>query len=158
MDSPVITRLRFRTALWCQARSMPFRVTPNRSLAWVLSFADRAPRATYAGLSPEYILKHVVRVTRRPYFMRERRCLRQGLLAFRFMKAGGYDIELHFGIDRTRTRDLRAHCWIVHNGRAVLNPPDANIQPLLVRRAVSPAAGETVDLTASAFRENVKAV
>ena len=152
MDSPVITRLRFRTALWCQARSMPFRVTPNRSLAWVLSFADRAPRATYAGLSPEYILKHVVRVTRRPYFMRERRCLRQGLLAFRFMKAGGYDIELHFGIDRTRTRDLRAHCWIVHNGRVVLNPPDANIQPLLVRRAVSPAAGETVDLTASAFR------
>jgi len=56
MGDSLLTRLRFRTTLWCQARSMPFRVTPDRPLAWVLSFADRTPRARYAGLSPEYIL------------------------------------------------------------------------------------------------------
>lgn len=152
MDGSALTRLRFRTALWWQARSMPFHVTPNRPLAWVLSFAGRSSKARYAGLSPEYILKHVVRVTRRPYFMRKRRCLRQGLLAFRFMKACGYDVELHFGVDRTSHQDMRAHCWLVHNGRVVLNPPDVNTQTILVHSATAPTGGNAVDLTASAFR------
>jgi Transglutaminase-like superfamily len=152
MDGSLLTRVRFRTALWCQARSMPFLVTPDRSLAWVLAFANRTPRARYAGLPADYILKHVRKVTRRPYLMRERRCLRQGLLAFRFMKAGGYDIELHFGVDRTSRQDMRAHCWIVHDGRVVLNPPDATMETILVHRATAPAAGNAVEMTASAFR------
>ncbi len=131
---------------------MPFRVTSRRPLAWVLSFADRAPSAAYAGLSAEYILKHVAQVTRRPYFMRERRCLRQGVLAFRFMKAAGHEVELHFGIDRIHLPDIRAHCWIVHNGRVVLNPPDADTQPIFVHRGAASAANDAVNLTASAFR------
>jgi hypothetical protein len=152
MNGSLFTRVRFRIALWCQARSMPLRVTANRPLAWVLSFSDRAPSAAYAGLPAEYILKHVARVTRRPYFMRERRCLRQGLLAFRFMKAAGHDVELHFGIDRTRRQDIRAHCWIVHDGRVVLNPPDADTQTIFVHKGAAPLANEAVNLTASAFR------
>ncbi len=152
MDGSRLTRMRFRIALWCQARSMPFRVTSHRPFAWVLSFADRAPSATYAGLSAEYILRHVARVTRRPYFMRERRCLRQGLLAFRFMTAAGHDVELHFGIDRTRRQDIRAHCWIVHNGHVVLNPPDADTQPIFVHKGATSTANDAVNLTASAFR------
>jgi len=152
MGDSLLTRLRFRTTLWCQARSMPFRVTPDRPLAWVLSFADRTPRARYAGLSPEYILKQVVQVTRRPYFMRERRCLRQGLLAFQFMKAGGYDVELHFGIVGTHRQNMLAHCWLVHDGRVVLNPPDADTQTILVHSATASAVGNAVALKASAFR------
>lgn len=152
MDGSRLTRLRFRIALWCQARSMPIRLTADRPLAWVLSFADRAPSATYIGLPTEYILKHVARVTRRPYLMRERRCLRQGLLAFRFMKAAGHDVELHFGIDRTRREDIRAHCWIVHDGRIVLNPPDADTQPIFVHKGAATVASEPANLTASAFR------
>ena len=152
MNGSLLTRVRFRIALWCQARTMPIRVTPSRTLAWVLSFADRAPSATYAGLSTEYILMHVARVTRRPYLMRERRCLRQGLLAFRFMKAAGHDVALHFGIDRTHRQDIRAHCWIVHNGRVVLNPPDADTQPIFVHKGAAPLANEAVNLKASAFR------
>ena len=152
MNGSLLTRVRFRIALWCQARSMPLRVTPGRPLAWVLSFAGRAPSATYAGLPTEYILKHVARVTRRPYLMRERRCLRQGLLAFRFMKAAGHDVELHFGIDRTRRQAIRAHCWIVHNGRVVLNPPDADTQPIFVHRGVASVTNEAANLKASAFR------
>jgi hypothetical protein len=152
MDGSLLTRVRFRIALWCHAKSMPLRLTADRPLAWVLSFADRARGTTYPGLSAEYILKHVARVTRRPYFMRERRCLRQGLLAFRFMKAAGHDVELHFGIDRTHLQDIRAHCWIVHDGRVVLNPPDANTQPIFVHSGRAPAASEAVDLKASAFR------
>lgn len=152
MDGSRLTRTRFRIALWCQARSMPFRVTSHRPLAWVLSFADRVPSGTYAGLSAEYILKHVARVTRRPYFMRERRCLRQGLLAFRFMKAAGKDVELHFGIDRVHLQNIRAHCWIVHNGRVVLNPPDANTQTIFVHKGAAPLANDAANLTASVFR------
>jgi hypothetical protein len=152
MADSLLTRLRFRTMLWCHARSMPFRVTADRPLAWVLSFADRTPRAKYAGLSPEYILKHVVRATRRPYLMRERRCLRQGLLAFQFMQAAGYDVELHFGVVRADLQNMRAHCWLVHDGRVVLNPPDANTRTILVHSATAPAAGNAVALKASAFR------
>jgi hypothetical protein len=152
MNGSLLTRVRFRIALWCQARTMPIRVTPSRPLAWVLSFADRAPSATYAGLSTEYILKHIARVTRRPYLMRERRCLRQGLLAFRFMKAAGHDVELHFGIDRTHRQDIRAHCWIIHDGGIVLNPPDADTQPIFVHKGAAPLANEAVNLKASAFR------
>jgi hypothetical protein len=152
MDASRLIRLHFRIALWCHARSMPLRVTADRPLAWVLSFADRAPSAAYAGLPAEYILENVARVTRRPYFMRGRRCLRQGLLAFRFMKAAGHDVELHFGIDRTRRQDIRAHCWIVHDGRVVLNPPDADTQTIFVYKGAAPVANDSVNLTASAFR------
>lgn len=152
MDGSRLTRLRFRIALWCQARAMPIRVTADRPFAWVLSFADRVPSATYVNLPAEYILRHVAQVTCRPYFMRERRCLRQGLLAFRFMKAAGHDVELHFGIDRTRRQDIRAHCWIVHDGSVVLNPPDADTQSIFVHKGAASPANEDVNLTASAFR------
>jgi len=152
MGGSLLTRLRFRIALWCQARSMPFRVRPSSPLVGILVFVDCASSASYAGLTAAYILKHVVEVTRRPFFMRGRRCLRQGLLAFRFMKAAGYDVELHFGIDRTDPQNLRAHCWIVHDGRVALNSPDASMQAILVHKATAPAAGDVVDLTASSFR------
>lgn len=130
------TRARFRIALWCEARSMPFRVRPDRPLNWVLSFASRSVGAPYRGLRTDYIVKHVLGVTRRPYLMRDRRCLRQGLLAYRFLKAAGYDIALHFGIDRTHLQadDMRAHCWVVHRGQVILNEPSKDTLPMLVHR------------------------
>ena len=136
MDASLFTRAHFRLSLWCEARSMPFRLTPDRPLSWVLSFANRSDGRRYHGLSTDYILKHVLDVTRRPYLMRDRRCLRQGLLAYQFLRRAGYDIELHFGIDRTHLAggDMRAHCWIVRQGRAIFNEPPGDTQPLLVHR------------------------
>jgi len=137
MTPPLIRRIRFRIALWCEAKLLPFRVSPSRPLSWIESFANRSAGVRYPDLPPDYILNHVLKVTRRPYVMRDRRCLRQGLLAYRFLRAAGYEIELHFGIDQadSRGQDLSAHCWIVHDGRVLLNPPPADMPVIFILRS-----------------------
>lgn len=137
MTPPLIRRMRFRIALWCEAKLLPFQVPPSRPLSWIGSFANRSSGLGYPGLQPDYIVKHVLKVTRRPYIMRDRRCLRQGLLAYRFLRAAGYEIELHFGIDQAHRQgqDPRAHCWIVHDGRVLLNPPPTDMPVIFVLRS-----------------------
>lgn len=141
MNSAIITKIRFRVALWCEARLLPFRTWRERPLSEVLSLARSPRRTCYAGLPASYILKHVLKTTRHPILMRDRRCLRQGLLAFRFMTAAGYSSELHFGLDRESLGGpLKAHCWLVHGDRIVLNEPAKTIVPLLIHRAEAPSA------------------
>ena len=127
--------LRFRISLWLSARFLPLRVR-HRPLSEILSLLKSGHSAPYRGLPIAYILGCIRRTARRPVLMRDRRCLREGLLAFQFLEAAGYEAELHFGIDTTTlsTPDLKAHCWIVYNNETVLNPPDTNIRPILVYR------------------------
>ena len=139
MNDALITKLRFRFALWCDARLLPFRIWRERPLAEVLLLARPLRGQSYPNLPTDYILKHVLRTTRRPILMRDRRCLRQGILAFRFMTAAGYTPELHFGIDRTSLAGpVRAHCWLVHEGKVVLNPPDPATTRILVHTTKLP--------------------
>lgn len=128
-------RLRFRAALWWQARVLPARVR-NRPLEVVVALARGAPAAHLRDLPVDYILKRVRRTVRRPWLMRDRRCLREGLLACRFLTAAGHAPELHFGVDRAsaKTPHLQAHCWVVKDGAVVLNPPDPNMVPIYVHR------------------------
>jgi hypothetical protein len=132
------TRLRFRVMLWWAARTMPFRVR-NLPLNAVLKLARPDAAMPYRGLSLAYVLKRVRRTARRPVLMRDRRCLREGLLAFRFLNAAGFDPELHFGIDQTSLPGprLKAHCWIVQEGEIVLNPPDENMTPIYIHRSAA---------------------
>ena len=140
MDSLIITKIRFRISLWINARLLPFRIWRERPLSEVLSFANPSLRVRYAGLPAPYILQRVLKTTRRPILMRDRRCLRQGILATRFMAAAGHKSELHFGVDRTSlSGSLKAHCWLVHSGQIVLNPPDTTMVPLFVHRACEPS-------------------
>lgn len=136
MTGTLLTRLRFRVALWLNARLLPLKLPRDRPLTDVLSLADAAASTRYAGLSEAYVLKRVLRTTRRPILMRDRRCLRQGILAFKFMNAAGHKSELHFGVDRGSVAGLvTAHCWLVHDGKIVLNPPDPGIVPILIHSA-----------------------
>lgn len=135
----------FRLSLWAAARILPFRVR-HRPLDEVLALLKADRRERYRGLPLDYIVKRVRRTVRRPVLMRDRRCLREGMLAFQFLTAAGFKPELHFGIDTTTlaTSDLKAHCWIVCDNETVLNPPDPNTRLILVYRegmatpAVSP--------------------
>src|SRR5882757_4718253 len=97
------TRIRFRIALWWRARILPWQVR-QQPLEAVVALANATPVARYRGLPIAYIVKRVRRTARRPWLMRDRRCLREGLLAFRFMAAAGYAPELYFGIDRTSVK------------------------------------------------------
>jgi hypothetical protein len=136
MNGSLVTRIRFRVALWCDARLLPLRISRNATLDQVLALA-RSPRCIrFDALPVAYILNRVLKTTRRPIFMRDRPCLRQGILAYRFMAAAGFNAQLHFGVDRTtRASSLKAHCWLVHNGQIVLNPPDSTMVPVFTHGA-----------------------
>ncbi len=152
MRGSILTRLRFRLALWWDARLLPWRVG-RRPLGAVLALAQPSADPTYHDLPLPYILKRVRRTLRRPLLMRDRRCLREGLLAFRFMAAAGYEPELHFGIERTSLPgpEVRAHCWVVNDGKTVLNPPEATVVPILIHHAFTPGAATPTQLDGLSF-------
>ncbi len=97
----------------------------GRDLGRLVARVRPGPGTPYAGMPAELILAAVTRACRRPRLMRDRRCLREGLLAFRFLCAAGYRPRLHFGVDRASAGRARmaAHCWITLDGAVVLNPP-----------------------------------
>jgi hypothetical protein len=135
--------LRFQIALWMAARSLPFRLH-GRPLSDILESARARRSSIYRGLSSAYIVKSIVRMVRHPWIMRNRRCFREGLLAFQFLEAAGFTPALHFGIDRNSLNrtDVQAHCWVVCDGEVILNAPTADMVPILVW----PAAGRAVEL------------
>lgn len=126
---------RMRRLIWWHARILPV-IVGNRDLQSVLRYTDVPPDPAFAGLPAEAIAEWVMTATRRPWLMRNRRCLRQGLLGMRFMRLAGHDPELHFGIDRRSLAgpSVAAHCWIVLAGKPVLNDILADMEPLHVWR------------------------
>ena len=137
-----LTELRFRIDLWAAARTLPFRIH-GRTLSEILNIS-RAPRPdAYTGLSRDYIVNAVVRIVRRPLWMRDRRCLREGLLAFKYLEAAGFKPKIYFGVDRNAPHrpDVTAHCWVVCSEEVVLNPPAADMVPILVWTG----AGQTLE-------------
>ena len=81
----------------------------------------------FLGIPASRIRRRVRQATRRPYFMRQRRCLRDGLLLYRFLTLAGYHPTIHFGIDRTSIQNeiMSAHCWVKCDDEIFL-PPDEN--------------------------------
>lgn len=122
MPGDTLKRFRFRSELWLRARLMPLQLR-GLSFEAVLAHAPVSATPSYKGLPVGYVTKAVKRATRRPWLMRDRRCLRQGLLGFRFLSRTGLRPELHFGIERKSMTapKLNAHCWVCVNGRPVLN-------------------------------------
>jgi len=129
-----ITYWRFRISLWIWARIVPV-------LAWrsdLISLLNRVSPASgtpYSGLPADVIAYRAKRAARRPRVMVDRPCLREGILADRFLRLAGYQPELRFGISRqSLVQDkLAAHCWVVLHGKIILNPPASDMIEVLVR-------------------------
>jgi hypothetical protein len=135
----LVTRLRFGVSLWLAARLLPSRVA-RKPFQRVLRLAE--PSAIrFRGLPPDYIAKRILQTTRKPWLMRDRRCLRQGLLGCRFLAEAGYAPELHFGINPSSigTPRLAAHCWVCINGTPVLNDRVNDMVTILVHRVTAEA-------------------
>jgi hypothetical protein len=128
----LLRKARFRLSLWAWARVLPL-VAWNRSLGSLMALTHTGSRVPYAGLTPEYIVRRVRRATRRPRLMRDRPCLRQGVLAMRFLRLAGYNPDLHFAVDRKSVGHsvLAAHCWVALDGKVILNPATPTMVEIL---------------------------
>jgi hypothetical protein len=120
----------FALNLWVAARLLPL-FAKRRPLDELLRRATpQAGRYAFADRSSETIIAAVKAVVARPWRMRGRRCLREGLLAFHYLALAGRRPLLHFGLvpRSALTPRPRAHCWITLDGAIVLNAP---VEPML---------------------------
>jgi hypothetical protein len=117
-----VIAFRLSLALW--ALLMPL-LAHRCPLAGLLRRTEPSPRTPFQGLAARFIVQRVKRACRRPILMRDRPCLREGLLAYRFLRRAGYCPVLHFGIDRASVArpTMAAHCWVTLDGEVLLNPP-----------------------------------
>ncbi|MCX7304459.1 MAG: lasso peptide biosynthesis B2 protein [Hyphomicrobiales bacterium] len=131
---------RFRLDLWLAARSLPWRVS-GKPLDQILAMASPEGRSDYPGLAAEYIARRVRKSVRRPLLMRDRRCLREGLLGFEFLSRAGYAPELHFAVEPASVAKDRiaAHCWVCLDGQPVVGDRLGDQVTIFVHR--SPAQG-----------------
>lgn len=122
----------FAASLWISARLMPV-FAKSAPIGKLLRMATPAgERPAYTALGADAIVDSVKRVTRRPWRMRGRRCLREGLLAFRFLSLAGHRPLLHFAVEKDTLHDdrLKAHCWISVGDEVVMNPPSPTMLEL----------------------------
>lgn len=127
-------RLRFKIELWIRARLLPLQLR-RVSLEKALERANPATLSTYSGLSVAYVVTRVQRTLRRPWLMRDQRCLRQGILGFRFLRAAGHDARLHFGVVESSlsAERIAAHCWVTVEGETVLGGQEADFVPIHIQ-------------------------
>jgi hypothetical protein len=133
-------RLRFGLDLWLAARLLPFRVHKRR-FQDVLALAPADGSTPYAGLPLRYITRRVQRVVRHPWLMRDRQCLREGLLGFRFLSRAGFTPELRFAVDGgiLETDHVSAHCWVSVGDEPVISGPGPDMVTVYVHKSPEPA-------------------
>jgi hypothetical protein len=131
----------FRCSLWLWAKYLPLAIR-GQELMPLLERVKPPGRQPYSGIAAAEILKRVKLACRKPWLMRDRRCLREGLLAFRFLSMAGYHPVLRFGVERTSLgqSSLSAHCWIDLDGTVALNPPTPGMVEILAWRGDSGGA------------------
>jgi len=126
--------LPFHANLWFAARFLPV-FARRRELEPLLQMATPAPDATaFSELAMDTIVEAVKASVARPWRMRGRRCLREGLLAFHFLSLAGYAPVLHFGVNTKSLKSTKpsAHCWVSVAGKIVLNAPAEPLHELFV--------------------------
>jgi len=111
-----------KTDIWLTARFVPAWIG-WRDLAGILRVADARKSKLYAEIDAETIARLALAATCKHWIMRNRRCLRQGIVGYRFLTKAGFYPELHFGVGATSTATAKtpAHCWVVLNGKPIIN-------------------------------------
>lgn len=122
----------FPVSLWVATRLLPACVGSS-DLHSLLSLATpRAGQSAYRENSPAAIASAVKRAARRPWVMRDRRCLREGLLAFHYLSLAGHRPLLHFAVEPQSLSDrkMSAHCWVTVDEEVLMNPPTPTMMKL----------------------------
>jgi len=133
--------IRFHLSLWLWSKLVP-AMAYRHELATLLALTRPRSTTPYLGLAAGHIVKRVKHACRRPWLMRDRRCLREGLLALRFLSMAGYRPLLRFGVARGSAASGRvsAHCWVEVEGDTILNAPPPDMVEVL-RHAPSGRGG-----------------
>jgi hypothetical protein len=134
VSSGFATRAAFRMELWLWARLLPFRLPHELSLDAIFALAEpTAGQGRFTGMPAAAIVRAVRRTLRRPVLMRDRRCLREGLLAYRFLAGAGHRPKLHFGVDPDIVASARAkaHCWVTLDGVTVIGETQTRFVEIL---------------------------
>ena len=125
----------FRLMLDARVWSLLIPIIARRpDLSKLLSRTGPGRRQVYRGLAAETIWRCCHRILKRPVLMKDRPCLREGLLVYRFLVMSGYEPTLHFGVDKASLDSdrVRAHCWI-KLGTRIFNPPEPLMVEIYVR-------------------------
>ena len=133
-----LARARFRLDLFVRRSVLPLLVKRAR-LDQILKRIEPKGGQPYRLLNTSYILRRVKKASRRPYLMRDQPCLRQGLLAYHYLRKAGRDPELVFAVDPPTLHgaDPKAHCWIELDGEDTFNPPESKMTVVLRHSASS---------------------
>jgi hypothetical protein len=122
----------FTASVWIAARLLPLFVGSSE-LDRLLAIATPRPGArAHTHLGAATIADAVKRAARRPWLMRDRRCLREGLMAFHYLRLAGHRPLLHFAIEPGSLTEARlsAHCWVTVNEEVLMNPPTPTMMNL----------------------------
>ena len=120
-----LLRWRFAIHLWLAARWLPMTAKRRDIEPLLLAITPAEGQAPYRGLASAEIVAAVRRTVAKPWRMRGRRCLRESLLAFRFLRLAGHPAVIHFAVapGRSEADRLRAHAWVSLDGICLLDPP-----------------------------------
>ncbi len=81
--------------------------------------------------------------------MKDRQCLREGLLLYRSLMMAGFEPTLHFGVkllNGAATQNLEAHCWVKLAPDRVYNPPGPGMTEIFAARGnVAPVSNTLLD-------------
>ncbi len=132
-------RWRLFFGIWLAARMLPFRIR-GKSFAQILAAADNGTANDYPQFPLAVITRYVRKAVRNPVLMRDRRCLRAGLVGYEYLRRSGYQPELHFAVDEATldSNRLSAHCWVSVAGEEVVNRHKDGQVTIYVHRAAAP--------------------
>lgn len=125
-------RIALGWAIWLDARRLPYQIESD-DLSATLALADAAPDPAWEGVELEFILRRVRRSVKHPILMRHRRCMRHGLLGFRYLRKAGFDPVLKFAIvgDSLNNDRVGAHCWVCLDGKPVISDREPGMVDVL---------------------------
>jgi len=108
--------------IWLATITLPFWLY-KKDFAATLKYFDVNSDDKFKNIDQTLIYNCIGLTTKKPWLMRDRRCLRQGLLAMRFLKKASFEPTIHFGVDMNTmsSPSLSAHCWVEINNIPVMN-------------------------------------
>lgn len=134
-----------------ESRLLPLRLV-GRDLSWILRHLDgekSGPPGPHRNPAPQSLVDQIEfevwRATKRPWAMRNRRCLRQAILCYRALRREGYQPVMHFSVSpgSIDTQSLAAHCWVEIDGRPLCSGNQPEYVPILTHPTVDATVGLT---------------